>query len=97
VEATRYKYNCCQNAKRQHKPEKSDVEAKQRDKVQMDAFRCSGWLHITLFGGSETARNNRFIEKTFVPVGQSNEKNPVSYSFHSDTYNYSLAKGYICH
>jgi hypothetical protein len=41
-------YHCAQSTERQHAPSKTAPPAKKRDKIQMDAFECHGWLHITL-------------------------------------------------
>jgi hypothetical protein len=46
--SARYMYHCAQSTERQHAPSKTSGSGKQRDKIQMDTFKCHGWLHITL-------------------------------------------------
>jgi hypothetical protein len=41
-------YHCAQSTERQHGPSKTAPPTKKRDKIQMDTFKCHGWLHITL-------------------------------------------------
>jgi hypothetical protein len=54
--STYYRYYCAQNKTRQHKPKKSERDGvKLRDKGSMDAFKCHGWLFITLFHGTDVA------------------------------------------
>jgi hypothetical protein len=49
-------YHCAQNGDRQHAPSKmEDEKVKNRDKEQMAAFQCSGWVHITLSDLSDIA------------------------------------------
>ncbi|KAL0562974.1 hypothetical protein V5O48_019104, partial [Marasmius crinis-equi] len=55
TDSTRFIYHCCQNASRQHKPEKVPNPDDTRDKIQMDSFACRGWLHVTVFEGSNEA------------------------------------------
>jgi hypothetical protein len=50
-------YNCAQNSKRQHKPQKlTTSEVKNRDKGQMETYDCQGWLHITIFDDKDHAQ-----------------------------------------
>ncbi|THV01366.1 hypothetical protein K435DRAFT_613187, partial [Dendrothele bispora CBS 962.96] len=49
-------YHCAQQAKRQHKPAKSELLNLQRDKGQMDSFNCNGWLFMTIFEGESFAQ-----------------------------------------
>ncbi|KAJ6461201.1 hypothetical protein DFH09DRAFT_1061822 [Mycena vulgaris] len=47
--STRFMYHCAQNEARQNAPKKSGgEEVKHRDKIAMHAFKCHGWLHITI-------------------------------------------------
>jgi hypothetical protein len=46
--SARYMYHCAQSTERQHAPSKKAPPPKKRDKIQMDAFNCHGWLHISL-------------------------------------------------
>ncbi|KAJ7256689.1 hypothetical protein C8J57DRAFT_1136094, partial [Mycena rebaudengoi] len=56
TESTRFMYHCAQNEARQNAPKKSQHEgAKHRDKMSMDAFKCHGWLHITINDWDNTA------------------------------------------
>ncbi|KAF8209911.1 hypothetical protein K438DRAFT_1500691, partial [Mycena galopus ATCC 62051] len=49
-------YHCAQNKTRQHAPKKSEAPGvKQRDNLAMDAFKCHGWLHITISDWKEIA------------------------------------------
>ena len=42
-------YHWVQIVTHQHKPKKGKKEGViQRDKEQMDTFKCGGWLHITI-------------------------------------------------
>lgn len=44
-------YHCVQNSSRQHKPKKSaNSIVKNRNKEQMDTFKCHRWLSITITG-----------------------------------------------
>ncbi len=43
----RFVFNCAQNSKRQHKPQKTKgPDIKCRGKGQMDTFDCNGWLRV---------------------------------------------------
>ncbi|KAK7000818.1 hypothetical protein R3P38DRAFT_3217993 [Favolaschia claudopus] len=53
--ATRFMYHCSQNKDRQHAPKKKEG-VKNRDKIQMDAFDCHGWVHVTVLSGQNTSR-----------------------------------------
>ncbi|KAJ7222026.1 hypothetical protein C8J57DRAFT_1731677 [Mycena rebaudengoi] len=56
TESTRFMYHCAQNEARQNAPKKSQRErAKHHDKMSMDAFKCHGWLHITINDWDNTA------------------------------------------
>ncbi|KAJ7301424.1 hypothetical protein DFH08DRAFT_827548 [Mycena albidolilacea] len=51
-----FMYHCAQSKERQNAPKKSQREgAKHRDKLPMDAFKCHGWLHITIMDGENIA------------------------------------------
>ncbi|KAG6819142.1 hypothetical protein H0H93_014943 [Arthromyces matolae] len=52
----RFKYHCAQINTRQHKPQKSEKDGtKLRDKNALHTFPCSGWMHITIFDGDDSA------------------------------------------
>ncbi|KAG6818800.1 hypothetical protein H0H93_001521 [Arthromyces matolae] len=54
--STRFMYHCAQTDTRQHVSRKSDKDGvKHRDKIMMDGFQCSGWLHITVIDEEEIA------------------------------------------
>lgn len=46
--SARYMYHCAQSTEWQHAPSKKAPPLKKCDKIQMDTFKCHGWLHITL-------------------------------------------------
>ena len=57
-------YHCAQNSSRQHKPKKGAKDiVKNRDKEQMDTFKCHGWLSITIMDSNgEVQGDNAFIK-----------------------------------
>jgi hypothetical protein len=61
-------YHCAQNSSRQHKPKKVEMDGvKNRDKEQMDTFKCHGWLSITIMDGGDDAFVNFQHEDDHVP------------------------------
>lgn len=54
--ATRFMFHCAQLSARQKKPQKSEDLSKHRDKEAMLSFDCEGWLHITVWDGSDIVR-----------------------------------------
>ena len=47
-------YHCAQNSSHQHKPKKAAKDShsvKNRDREQMDTFKCYRWLSITIKDG----------------------------------------------
>ncbi|KAG6848311.1 hypothetical protein H0H93_001313, partial [Arthromyces matolae] len=54
--STRFMYHCAQTETRQHKPKKSEKDGvKHRDKLMLDTFDRSGWMHITVIEDEEMA------------------------------------------